>query len=287
LAGTLAVGFCAAGCERLISISSIPGGNPAALAEPDAWAIYYFACADCGHLVCDRCAAQAQGLLQHLTCPSCGGTRLDAAGPGSGEGGYPGERPEPTPAERARDRGLDFDRAGDHAAAAEAFTEALRHDPRDAWSWSLAAAALSRAGRLEEALTAYENFTRLRPESADGELGRAATLTDLGRYSAALVAYDRAISLQPTQPKAHVGRAMALSKVGRYEEALAALAQAAAFDDGSLDYYRHSLAGLVLLGLHRDREALAEIDTALRLRPNAPSDLRNRQIALTRLGPAG
>src|SRR5262245_35872087 len=61
------VQYCAReGCDRLISISSIPGGNPTALAEPDKFAIIYAQCT-CGAFTCDRCA-------QHVTagqCPRC------------------------------------------------------------------------------------------------------------------------------------------------------------------------------------------------------------------------
>jgi hypothetical protein len=40
----------------MISISNIPGGNPAALAEPEHFAIHYTKCSACPKLWCDRCA---------------------------------------------------------------------------------------------------------------------------------------------------------------------------------------------------------------------------------------
>ena len=54
------------GCQRLISVSQIPGGNPSAKANPDRWAVAYARC-DCGHLACDRCISAANG-----KCPNCG-----------------------------------------------------------------------------------------------------------------------------------------------------------------------------------------------------------------------
>jgi hypothetical protein len=40
----------------MISISNIPGGNPAALAEPEHFAVSYTKCTACSKLWCDRCA---------------------------------------------------------------------------------------------------------------------------------------------------------------------------------------------------------------------------------------
>ena len=57
-------------CPRLISVSSIPGGNPAALAEPEAWAVSYMKCA-CGVMVCDRCLGGAPETWAGRKCPKC------------------------------------------------------------------------------------------------------------------------------------------------------------------------------------------------------------------------
>jgi hypothetical protein len=58
---------CAGGCTRLISVSSIPGGNPVALKEREAWAVNYGTCPGCKSSWCDRCAAK----LVANTCPTC------------------------------------------------------------------------------------------------------------------------------------------------------------------------------------------------------------------------
>ncbi|HEU4535360.1 MAG TPA: hypothetical protein VFS00_14630, partial [Polyangiaceae bacterium] len=47
-------------CERLISISAVPGGNPAARADPDAYASEWGLCS-CGAYTCDRCLRRQQG----------------------------------------------------------------------------------------------------------------------------------------------------------------------------------------------------------------------------------
>jgi uncharacterized tellurite resistance protein B-like protein len=47
-------------CDRLISISAVPGGNPAALAEPETYACEWALCS-CNAYTCDRCLWRQQG----------------------------------------------------------------------------------------------------------------------------------------------------------------------------------------------------------------------------------
>ena len=61
-------------CGRLISISTLPGGNPVALAEPEVWATSYGFCRKCRKYFCDRCCS----VNQH--CSQCGKT-LEMGGP--------------------------------------------------------------------------------------------------------------------------------------------------------------------------------------------------------------
>ena len=61
------------GCQRLISISQVPGGNPVALQEPDVWAIEFSVCEDCKRPLCDRCT----GKRGSAHCPECSGSLVD------------------------------------------------------------------------------------------------------------------------------------------------------------------------------------------------------------------
>src|SRR5262245_28844434 len=58
-------------CERLISVSAIPGGNPTALAEPEKFAVVHQRCSSCGQRFCDRCVAKDDTLKQGK-CLGCG-----------------------------------------------------------------------------------------------------------------------------------------------------------------------------------------------------------------------
>jgi hypothetical protein len=57
----MAVYTCSAGCPRLISVSAVPGGNPAALADPEGFASAWTRCDHCSRFTCDRCLAKQGG----------------------------------------------------------------------------------------------------------------------------------------------------------------------------------------------------------------------------------
>jgi hypothetical protein len=68
----MAVMMCArTGCERLLSVSRIRGGNPAAVADPEHWAIVFWRCDTCRAYFCDWCVAP-RPLRRRPRCVSCG-----------------------------------------------------------------------------------------------------------------------------------------------------------------------------------------------------------------------
>lgn len=54
-------------CNRFISLSAIPGGNPVAKENPDTMAMHYAKCENCGLIHCDRCVEK-----NNFYCPNCG-----------------------------------------------------------------------------------------------------------------------------------------------------------------------------------------------------------------------
>lgn len=58
------------GCERLLSVSRIRGGNPVAKNDPEHWAIRFWRCDSCRAHFCDRCVTSRT--LRKPLCVSCG-----------------------------------------------------------------------------------------------------------------------------------------------------------------------------------------------------------------------
>jgi hypothetical protein len=60
------VAFCSK-CNRPISISQLPGGNPATKMFPGMFATSYGFCDECHQTYCDECISKNFG-----KCPGCG-----------------------------------------------------------------------------------------------------------------------------------------------------------------------------------------------------------------------
>ena len=63
------------GCERFISVSVVPGGNPVALADPQRWSLTRRVCPSCARSLCDRCAPASAS-----RCPLCQAALAAAGG---------------------------------------------------------------------------------------------------------------------------------------------------------------------------------------------------------------
>lgn len=80
--------------------------------------------------------------------------------------------------------------------------------------------ALHAAGRMEDALAAYERAIGLRADDAAAHRGAANALYALGRFEQALAAYDRAIALGPDASIALFNRGNTLRVLKRFEAAI-------------------------------------------------------------------
>ncbi|NML45963.1 hypothetical protein HHL11_19605 [Ramlibacter sp. G-1-2-2] len=75
----MAVLQCGA-CDRFISVSIAPGGNPVAKADPERWSLTRTLCPGCGYSLCDRCAPRGT-----TSCPRCKAAFAGGGAPGDEE----------------------------------------------------------------------------------------------------------------------------------------------------------------------------------------------------------
>jgi tetratricopeptide (TPR) repeat protein len=141
--------------------------------------------------------------------------------------------------------------------------------------------ALAGQGRLEEALTAFEEALKQRPDCSVAWYDKGTTLMELGRHEEALAALNEALHLSPDYPDAWDNKGIALNRLGREEEALACHEQATRLDPTVANYWHNK--GLTLGRLGRFKKALAAIDKALRLQPEYRDAWHNRAAALGEL----
>src|ERR1700757_785889 len=183
--------------------------------------------------------------------------------------------------------------------AVDWISRAIRREPKPFYLTSLGT-CLSKQGRREEALQAFDKAVQLKPDDANlwRDLGNA--LVELGRTAEAILSFQHALKLNPQHWEVANQCATLLHGLGRVEEALACLGLCDAlrphdvptlqrraaclsslkrFEEAlELCYKAHALApgeaticnnlGTVLRSLGKDCEALPWLDKALAVRPN-------------------
>lgn len=147
----------------------------------------------------------------------------------------------------------------------ERLEKAVREDPGP-HAFNDLGIALQGAGRLEEALSAYDKAIALDPAFAAAYFNRGNAQGDLKRHEAALESYEHAIALNPGSADAHIGRGNAFSELGRHESALGSYARAIELrPDYAEAHFNH---GIALRELNRTEAALASFEQAMQLKPD-------------------
>ena len=137
-------------------------------------------------------------------------------------------------------------------------------------------------GRLDEALTQYDEAIERFPSNDVAYCGRGEVLRELGRLDEALAQYDAAIQRFLHSEVPLNGRGNVLRVLGRLDEALAQYDEAIArFPNNEFAY---SGRGEVLRELGRLDEALAQYDTAIQRFSHKPVAYCGRAEVLRELG---
>jgi tetratricopeptide (TPR) repeat protein len=188
---------------------------------------------------------------------------------------------------------------------------AIRQVPKPEYLLSLGN-ALQQAGRLDEALKAYDRGVMFKPEDAELWKSMGNVLVKLERSDEAVLSFQQALKFNPRHLEAANACAQLLFDLKRYDEALACFnqsdeiepnraafyqmrglchARAMRFDEAMVDYRRaleldpghaetHNNVGIVHLRFGRFDEASACFDRALALNPNVATTVANKAFAL-------
>jgi predicted O-linked N-acetylglucosamine transferase (SPINDLY family) len=170
------------------------------------------------------------------------------------------------------DRALNAYRTNDDAAAVALCTEALRKAADRPDAWTLLGMAHKRAGRIDDALAAYQSAIRLSPNYAEAHNNLGNVYRDQRRTAEAIACYRKAIECNPRFAAAwHNLGAMLDQHEGRALEALECFARALAIAPDNPDI--HWDRGLALLALGRLKEGFAEYEWRWARRQPAPREL--------------
>jgi tetratricopeptide (TPR) repeat protein len=264
-------GCSAWACNRLISVSVIPGGNPTALAKPDRWAVRFSVCEDCKHTFCDRCVERRRVAVSASPgCWRCGG-RLVA-----------GEHLQEVNGRRGADVALHLgrgERLCEEGNGADALVEldralALRPSCPAARFWR--GVALDMVGRRAEAIAALESAVDVEPFNAQALFKMALVLAQEQRIDESIAAYDRAIVAEPGLTAAMVNKAAGLVELGHIHQALDVVDRAIRLEDADqgvgpnrkIRHYALGIKGDALYRLGHYAEAVETLEAAISSGPD-------------------
>lgn len=279
-------------CPRLISVSSVPGGNPAAREDPEGFAMRFMTCEDCGHHFCDRCLARIAGRQpEGLPCVRCGG-QLSMRYRFRHHEAVSAPAPE---AIQRYERALTLVDEGRREEAVRELDRAVLLRPAFAAAHYERGLALRHLDRPAEAVAAFDAVLRLDPGNVEARFERGGALRRLGRLAEAADVYREAVRVEPRYTSALINLGITLNELERREEALEVFEEAirlhATFRAiGDATGYGASVAqagrGATLTNLGRYEEALAAIDASISSGPDDPLKYANRAYVLERLGRA-
>jgi len=143
---------------------------------------------------------------------------------------------------------------------------------------SLIGAANAGLGRLEQAVTSYQNALQIKPDFAEVHNNLGAALNDLGRPGEAVSSLTRALQIKPDFAVAHNNLGNALKSLGKPEDALANFSKALQIQP---DYAEaHNNLGNTLAELGKSEAAVASYHEALRITPDVAATHNNLGNAL-------
>jgi Tfp pilus assembly protein PilF len=138
-------------------------------------------------------------------------------------------------------------------------------------------------GRLDDAVTQYEEALRLKPDIAETHTNLGSALSTMpGRLDDAIEQFEEALRLDPKYPDAHFYLANALVQKGRIPEAIEHF-EAALRADPNLAEASNNL-GMILCRIGRNEEGLARIEAAIRIQPDYVQAHYARGAALMQAG---
>lgn len=170
----------------------------------------------------------------------------------------------------------------DYGSAISIWQDNITKRPDSPRPYGELASALSDAGRIPEALAAYEAAVPLLPNYPKLHHNYGVALAAAGRLDEAAAQFELALAQLPTLADAHYELGNVRHEQGRNAEALACYEAAIRFrPDFAL---AHNDAANILVNFDRTDEALAHYATAVRADPNLPDAQFNWANTLARIG---
>jgi tetratricopeptide (TPR) repeat protein len=125
--------------------------------------------------------------------------------------------------------------------------------------------ALLKKGRVDEAITQYQQTLHIKPDYAYAHFNLGIALSQKGRVEEAIAQYQQALRINPNNAEAHINLGHALLHKGDVDEAITQYQEALQITPD--DEIAHVSLGVILAQTGRAGEAIAHLQKALQLEP--------------------
>ena len=166
-------------------------------------------------------------------------------------------------------------------AAVANYDNAIALNPNYAEAYSNRGNALKELKKLEDALASYEKAIFLKPDYADAYCNRGIVLKELNQLDDSLTSYDKAIEIKPDFAEAYSNRGVALQELRQLEAALASYEKAISLKPNYSEAYFNQ--GNALKELKQFTAAVISYNQAIFLNPDDAEAYTNRGVALQEL----
>ena len=185
-------------------------------------------------------------------------------------------------AEADNDLGAVFLGQGKVQEAMSQFEQTLRLEPDCAQAHNKLGIALAQTGSIEEAIAQCEQALQIKPDFAEAHYDLGVAFENVERETEAIDQYEKALRIYPDYVGAHVNLGNAFLRIGKVTEATEEYEQALRINPNYAEAY--SNLGAILQRLGKLPEAVARYEQALRIKPDYVEAHFNLGLALEKLG---
>ncbi|MBZ5553317.1 MAG: tetratricopeptide repeat protein [Acidobacteriia bacterium] len=163
-------------------------------------------------------------------------------------------------------KGYEAQKAGKYEEAVSAYREAIRLKPDFAVEWYNLGVSYFNLGQYEKAISALQEAIRLRPGDADAWYNLGTTYGRLRQYDKAIDALQEAIRLKSDHAEAWYNLGTFYGSLGQYEKAISALQEAIRLKPDDADPWVN--LGTFYSSLGQYDEEVSALQEAIRLKPD-------------------
>ena len=166
--------------------------------------------------------------------------------------------------------------------ALQSCDRALEIDPSYYWPLHHRGRVLSNLGQYQDALKSFQQALWVNPDYGPAWHGQGVVLQHLNQNDRAIESFKKGVEFEPNVIERWCDYGDALNQANRHQEALAI------FEKASMSPEQLACSwfgqGIALEGLNRNQEALSAYEKALKIRPQSPQIIQQRNQLRLKLG---